>query len=158
MTTNLNCSVFDSLLDSNSYEITILSNASSFINSLFSDINWCGFYLLKDNQLILGPFQGLTACTTISLDKGVCGFCATSKQTVIVDNVHEFKGHIACDSRSNSEICVPIFVSGVFYGLLDIDSPLFNRFSQEDKQLLESLVKVLEKHLNNCKKSEANQK
>ena len=151
MSINLQIQTLDSLLSSNNYEITILSNCSSYINSLFEDINWCGFYLLKDSQLVLGPFQGLTACTTIKLSKGVCGFCATTQKTVIVKNVHEFDGHIACDSRSNSEICIPIFVDNTFYGLLDIDSPKFDRFSEDDKVLLESLIKVLEKHLNTCK-------
>lgn len=148
---SLDCKQLDSLLSSNNYSLSILSNASSFINGLLDNINWCGFYIYKDSQLILGPFQGLTACTTIKLNKGVCGHCATLNQTVVVSNVHEFPGHIACDSRSNSEICIPLNVGGKFYGLLDIDSPIFNRFSQSDKEYLEQMVDIISKHLENAK-------
>jgi len=133
------------------YEVTILSNASALLNEHLDIINWVGFYLLKDNKLILGPFQGKPACTTIPLNKGVCGACATNEATIIVDNVHEFKGHIACDSASNSEICIPIFKVNKFYGLLDIDSPIINRFNNEDKTYLEAVVKIIEKALISAK-------
>lgn len=139
------------LLESNNYEITILSNASALLNLYMTDINWVGFYLNLDNKLQLGPFQGKPACTTIPFTKGVCGCCASTQQTIVVENVHNFPGHIACDSASNSEICVPIFIDKKFYGLLDIDSPIFNRFDDVDKLHLETIVKVIENSLNNLK-------
>ena len=108
---------------------------------------WVGFYLLKDNILKLGPFQGKVACMMIPLNKGVCGYCATTKETIIVKDVHEFRGHIACDSRSLSEICVPIIINNELYGLLDIDSPITNRFSDLDKEYLEKATKIIEKAL-----------
>ena len=112
------------------------------------NINWVGFYLNKQNKLLLGPFQGKVACTTIPFNKGVCGACATANETIIVEDVHLFPGHIACDSASLSEICVPINVNGVFYGLLDIDAPITNRFNEEDKKALEKVVSIIEDKLN----------
>ena len=102
------------------------------------------FYLFKDGVLKLGPFQGHVACMVIPLNRGVCGACATKKETIIVSDVHEFKGHIACDSASNSEICIPIFVNNEFYGLLDIDSPNKNSFNEVDKKNLEAAIHILE--------------
>ena len=139
--------VLKPLIDQNKYEMTILSNASALLNDYLEDINWVGFYLYLDNELILGPFQGKIACTEIKFGKGVCGTTAEKKETIIVKNVHEFPGHIACDSESNSEIVVPIFKNGVLYGVLDLDSKKLERFDENDKLLLESLVKVLEKKL-----------
>lgn len=141
-------SSMEALIGDLKHEISILSNASALINMHMDEINWVGFYLLNNNELILGPFQGKPACTNIPLNKGVCGACATSEKTIIVDNVHEFKGHIACDSASNSEICIPIFKNTKFYGLLDIDSPIFNRFNENDKQGLEKTVNIIEKAIN----------
>lgn len=133
------------------YEITTLSNAAALLNSYLDDISWVGFYLFKDNNLILGPFQGRVACTLIELGSGVCGKAAKELKTVIVPNVHEFKGHIACDSRSNSEIVLPIIINNKLYGVLDIDSTSFNRFNQKDaKELstfIDNLSKVLIKYL-----------
>lgn len=137
----------EALINGIDYDITILSNASAIINDYLENINWAGFYLLKDNVLKLGPFQGKVACMVIPLSKGVCGACATNLETIVVKNVHEFKGHIACDSRSNSEICVPIIINNKLYGLLDIDSPLVNRFNDTDKINLEKAVKIIEKEL-----------
>ncbi len=145
---NLLNSSMEALIGDLKHEISILSNASALINMHMDEINWVGFYLLNNNELILGPFQGKPACTNIPLNKGVCGACATSEKTIIVDNVHEFKGHIACDSASNSEICIPIFKNTKFYGLLDIDSPIFNRFNENDKQGLEKTVNIIEKAIN----------
>lgn len=145
---NLLNSSMEALIGDLKHEISILSNASALINMHMDEINWVGFYLLNNNELILGPFQGKPACTNIPLNKGVCGACATSEKTIIVDNVHEFKGHIACDSDSNSEICIPIFKNNKFYGLLDIDSPIFNRFNDNDKQGLEKTVNIIEKAIN----------
>ncbi|MBR4497031.1 MAG: GAF domain-containing protein [Acholeplasmatales bacterium] len=143
--------VLKPLIEQNNHEITILSNASALLNDYLEDINWVGFYLLNNNELILGPFQGHPACTNIPLNKGVCGKCATDKKTILVKNVHEFPTHIACDRASNSEICVPIFKNKKFYGLLDIDSPSLNRFDEIDQANLEEIVKIIEDVLNNTK-------
>jgi GAF domain-containing protein len=137
----------ESLIYGIDYDFTILSNASAILNEYLDDINWVGFYLFKDNTLKLGPYQGKVACMVIPLNKGVCGACATNKETIVVKDVHEFKGHIACDSRSKSEICVPIMINHTFYGLLDIDSPIENRFSSVDKENLEKVAAILEKEL-----------
>lgn len=135
------------LLEGIEYDISILSNASSLMNMHIPDINWVGFYLLKDNFLILGPFQGKPACTVIPLNRGVCGTAAMRKSTIVVNNVEDFPGHIACDSASKSEICIPIFRNKAFYGLLDIDSPLLCRFAEADRIYLEKAVKIIENAL-----------
>lgn len=122
--------------------ISNLSNASSVLNSL-GNINWCGFYLLSGDRLFLGPFQGEVACTIIQLDKGVCGYAARNKKTVIVDDVNKFEGHIACSSLSKSEIVVPIIKDDQVKAVIDIDSPIYNRFTNEDKDLLEEIADVL---------------
>ena len=127
--------------------VSALSNAAALIWDALPNINWAGFYLLKDNVLYLGPFQGKTACTMIPVGKGVCGTAAATHEIQMVKDVHAFPGHIACDSASNSEIVVPIRVDGKIWGVLDIDSPLIGRFSEEDKNGLENFVKVLEKVL-----------
>lgn len=138
---------FKALIETQQYLITTLSNTSAFFKEQLVDTNWAGYYLYEDGQLVLGPFQGLMACEIIPLNKGVCGACATRKETVLVEDVHQFPGHIACDSASNSEIVVPIMVNGQLYGLLDIDSPLYNRFTLEDKANLEACVKLLEEKI-----------
>lgn len=120
-----------------------LANASAYINSLFENISWVGFYLKDGDNLKLGPFQGEIACSTIMFTKGVCGACYTEKRSIIVDNVHTFEGHIACDKNSNSEIVVPLIVNGDVAGLIDIDSGNFSRFSQKDQELLEELATVI---------------
>ena len=122
--------------------ISNLSNASSVLNSL-GNINWCGFYLLSGDRLFLGPFQGEVACTIIPLDKGVCGYAARNKKAVIVDDVNKFEGHIACSSLSKSEIVVPIIRDDQVKAVIDIDSPIYNRFTNEDKDLLEEIADVL---------------
>ena len=124
-------------------DVTILSNLSAIIYDQFPDINWVGFYLFKNNELILGPFQGKPACMKIALNRGVCGHCASTLQSIIVNDVHLFPGHIACDSASNSELVVPIIIDEKLYGLLDIDSPLIARFSDKDLQLMTNIVKHL---------------
>mgnify|MGYP003452349110 CR=1 FL=1 len=124
-------------------DVTILSNLSAIIYDQFPDINWVGFYLFKNNELILGPFQGKPACMKIALNRGVCGHCASTLQSIIVNDVHLFPGHIACDSASNSELVVAIIIDEKLYGLLDIDSPLIARFSDEDLQLMTNIVKHL---------------
>ncbi|HEY6171891.1 MAG TPA: GAF domain-containing protein [Candidatus Kapabacteria bacterium] len=124
--------------------ITTLSNAAAFIFNVLEDINWAGFYLFDDKKLILGPFGGKPACTTIALGSGVCGTAAHEKRTVIVPDVEAFPGHIACDGDSRSEIVIPLIdKSGNLIGVLDIDSPNLNRFSNDDGAGLESLAAVV---------------
>ncbi len=128
-------------------EITILSNTSAIINQLFPDINWVGFYLFKDGVLKLGPFQGKPACMIIKLENGVCGWSARNMKSIIVDDVHTFEGHIACDSASNSELVVPIIIDNSLYGLLDIDSPLYSRFSKDDLNTMEDIIEYISKKI-----------
>jgi len=122
--------------------VSNLSNVSAILNEM-EDINWCGFYLAKDETLYLGPFQGEVACTTIPFGKGVCGTAAQTKKTLIVDNVLEFKGHIACSSKSRSEIVTPIIKGDTVVGVIDIDSPSFSRFNKKDQDLLEEVARKL---------------
>ncbi|MGB6127303.1 MAG: GAF domain-containing protein [Psychrilyobacter sp.] len=119
------------------------ANLSSLIFNNIEDLNWAGFYLWKNDKLILGPFQGLTATTKIELGKGVCGSSAKDKITYVVPDVHKFPGHIACDLASNSEIVIPLIKDQKLIGVLDIDSPKLNRFSEDDKINLEKLVFIL---------------
>ncbi|AMW99622.1 GAF domain-containing protein [Rummeliibacillus stabekisii] len=137
----------DALLDGEMDSISNLSNASALLNQFLDNINWCGFYLMKNNELLLGPFQGLPACVHIPLGKGVCGTSASTRETLVVEDVNAFPGHIACDSASQSEIVVPLIVNGELYGVLDIDSPIKNRFSNDDQAGLEQFVNVLVRHI-----------
>ncbi|MDQ2976330.1 MAG: GAF domain-containing protein [Acidobacteriota bacterium] len=118
------------------------ANFSALLYHSLSDLNWAGFYLVKDGELVLGPFQGKPACVRIAIGKGVCGTAAEQRETILVDNVHEFPGHIACDSDSNSEIVVPLIKDRKLIGVLDLDSPSFARFNDEDAEGLNELVKV----------------
>jgi L-methionine (R)-S-oxide reductase len=118
------------------------ANLSSLLYYSLPELNWAGFYFLKDGILVLGPFQGKVACTRIALGKGVCGTAAESRRTVLVNNVHEFPGHIACEGASNSESVVPIIKDGHVVGVLDLDSPKFSRFDDEDRAGLETLVQA----------------
>ena len=136
--------VFPSLIEYDLHDISVLANASAILNQYLDNINWVGFYINKNNTLLLGPFQGKVACTTIPFDKGVCGACATSNTTIIVPDVHEFPGHIACDSASNSEIVIPMHANGQIVGVLDIDSPVLCRFTEEDKEGLATIVQMIE--------------
>lgn len=120
-----------------------LSNAAALMWQIFDDINWSGFYLIKGDKLVLAPFQGNPACVTLEIGKGVCGTAAATKEAQLVKNVHDFPGHIACDSASNSEIVLPIIVNDKVVGVLDIDSPLLNRFDEEDLEGLTKFVAVL---------------
>jgi L-methionine (R)-S-oxide reductase len=126
--------------------IANLANASALLFYSLEDVNWAGFYLLKDGELVVGPFQGRPACVRIALGKGVCGASASNRSTLVVPNVHEFAGHIACDSASNSEIVAPLIRNGELIGVLDIDSPKFGRFDEEDRAGLESFVEALLRH------------
>ncbi len=123
--------------------IANLANASALLNQFLTDINWVGFYLNKNNELVLGPFQGLPACIRIPFGKGVCGTAAQNKATIIVPDVHKFPGHIACDPLSKSEIVIPLIKNNQVIGVLDIDSPIHNRFSHLDKTYLEAFVNIL---------------
>ena len=129
------------------YTMTNLANASALLNEKLENINWVGFYTIKDGKLVLGPFQGKVACTVIPLGKGVCGTAAATDSTQLVEDVHRFPGHIACDSASNSEIVIPMHRNGTVFGVLDIDSPLFNRFDENDRVGLERFVRILEESL-----------
>ena len=135
------------LLESEPWAVSALSNISSLIMTSLKDLNWAGFYLVRNSVLTVGPFQGKPACIHIQPGKGVCGTVLLKDETVLVPDVHEFPGHIACDSASNSEIVVPIHSNGKIVALLDIDSPLLSRFSETDKAGLDKLVRLLEEKL-----------
>ena len=139
------------LLDENEYKVTILSNASAYLYNSLNDINWLGFYILDNDYLYLGPFQGKPACIKIPIGKGVCGNTIKENKTLVVPNVLEYKGHIACDSNSRSEVCIPIYVNNEIYGLLDIDSPIFDRFNNDLVEELKEAVKIIETALLNAK-------
>ena len=125
--------------------IPVLSNAAALIYDNVGDLNWAGFYLMDKGSLLLGPFQGKVACIRIAVGKGVCGTAAAEDATQLVYDVHEFPGHIACDSASNSEVVVPLHSNGRIVGVLDIDSPKVGRFSEEDKEGFEIIAKAIEK-------------
>ena len=131
-----------SLIDKELPLVSNLSNASALLNKL-PNINWCGFYLVSGNRLVLGPFQGEVACTVIPFDKGVCGYAYRNKKTIIVDDVNKFDGHIACSSLSKSEIVTPIIKDNEVKAVIDIDAPIFDRFNEDDQRLLEEIADVL---------------
>jgi GAF domain-containing protein len=138
----------DALLEGEQNVTANLANASALLNQFLDRTNWVGFYVMEgEDELVLGPFQGLPACVRIALGKGVCGTAARDRQTQLVEDVHAFPGHIACDAASQSEVVVPIIVGGRVFGVLDIDSPELARFTEEDARGLEKFVSVLEKHL-----------
>lgn len=134
----------EALSESSRNYLPLLANASALLNESMENLNWAGFYLVKNDALLLGPFQGKTACVNIAKGRGVCGTAYEKDETQLVKNVHEFPGHIACDSASNSEIVVPIHHEGKVVAVLDIDSPLLNRFDERDQEGLEAFVKKLE--------------
>ncbi len=129
-------------------QIANLSNAAALLNQFLDRINWVGFYLMdNDSELVLGPFQGLPACIRIPIGKGVCGTAAMKKETIRVQDVNQFPGHIACDGASQSEIVIPILKDGTIFGVLDIDSPERNRFDELDQQKLEEFVEIVAQSL-----------
>lgn len=144
------CAQMKALSDDVPYEVANLANASALLWQELKDINWAGFYKMTDGILVLGPFQGKTACIRIPVGKGVCGTAVAEDRTQLVADVHAFPGHIACDSASRSEIVVPIHVAGKTWGVLDIDSPYENRFTEADQTGLEAFVKILEEVLEHC--------
>lgn len=139
------CSALAAITEGVLYEIPNLANAAALLWEYLPNINWAGFYKMTDGKLVLGPFQGKTACIVIEIGRGVCGTAAEKDCTQLVPNVHEFPSHIACDCASNSEIVIPIHKNGTLWGVLDMDSPSLCRFSEEDKNGLEEFVRILEK-------------
>jgi GAF domain-containing protein len=137
----------EGLLSSESDWLANVSNAAALLYANLEDINWAGFYFMKGGDLVLGPFQGKTACTRIKSGKGVCGTAVVEMETQLVADVHLFPGHIACDSASNSEIVVPIMKDGRVFGVLDIDSPIKNRFDEIDAKYLRLFVDKLNKYI-----------
>jgi len=137
----------ESLLAAETDTVANMANMAAVLFNGLTNLNWAGFYVLRENTLVLGPFQGKPACVRIPIGKGVCGTAAQTGQTQVVENVHEFKGHIACDSASNSEIVVPILKGGAVWGVLDIDSPVLARFTEEDRKYLEQAVQLFERTL-----------
>ena len=136
------------LLRKDDDELSNLSNLTAAINQTFSKVSWVGFYLYKNHKLILGPFQGKVACTTIEMSKGVCGTAAEKKNTIIVEDVNQFPGHIFCDADSKSEIVVPIIKSdGSVYGVLDLDSTEYSAFNDTDREYLEEICKFLSEEI-----------
>lgn len=131
-----------SLFEGETDGLANISNMTALVYSGLPEVNWAGFYFFKGGQLVLGPFQGKPACTRIAPGKGVCGMAAAQRRSVVTPNVHEFPGHIACDSASASEIVVPIVVNGDLLGVFDVDSPTVGRFDDEDRVGMESLVAV----------------
>ncbi len=136
----------DALLDGETDFIANSSQFSAFVYHTLEDVNWAGFYLYKNDELLLGPFQGKVACVHIPIGKGVCGTAASTLETQLVEDVHQFAGHIACDAASNSEVVIPIVVDGQLIGVFDIDSPKIARFREQDKKGLEGLVEIYKKH------------
>lgn len=138
-----------SLITGDDNVISVLANTSALLNQHLENINWVGFYLLNtQNVLTLGPFQGKIACTRIPVGKGVCGSAVQQARILRIADVHQFAGHIACDSASNAEIVLPLYQQGKIIGVLDIDSPVFNRFSEQDEQELKVCMDILTAHLN----------
>ena len=140
---NIILSQIKAIIDPKLPLVSNLSNVTAILNQL-DNINWCGFYLVDNETLYLGPFQGEVACTVIPFSKGVCGYAARNKKSIIVDDVNKFPGHIACSSLSKSEIVIPIIVNNEVKAVIDIDAPIFNRFTKEDQEMLEEAARILE--------------
>ncbi|HAO69748.1 MAG TPA: guanylate cyclase [Ruminococcaceae bacterium] len=140
-------SQLSALVEGVPHRIANLSNASALLMEALDDINWAGFYLMEEGRLVLGPFQGRPACIEIPVGKGVCGTAVEKDEILLVENVHDFPGHIACDSASNSEIVLPLHAGQKVVGVLDIDSPVFARFDEEDRKGLACFARIVEKML-----------
>ena len=138
------CESLRALVDGVPHKTANLANASALLYHSLDRLNWAGFYLMEDGGLVLNAFQGKPACIEISVGRGVCGAAVAEKRTLVVPDVHKFEGHIACDGASQSEIVIPLFKNGTVVGVLDIDSPEKNRFSDLDKQGLESFAAIVE--------------
>ena len=137
----------EGMLETEPWYVAAFSNISSLIMNTLPDLNWAGFYLMKDGRLVVGPFQGKPACVHIAPGKGVCGTAVLRNETVVVPDVHLFPGHIACDGASESEIVIPVRENGEVRAVLDIDSPVKDRFTPEDRAGLEALVRAIEKRV-----------
>ena len=135
------------MLEAEPWYVAAFSNISALVAALVPDLNWAGFYLMRDGKLTVGPFQGKPACIHIAPGKGVCGTAVQRDGTVLVPDVHAFPGHIACDGASESEIVIPVHAAGRVAAVLDIDSPVKNRFSPEDREKLEALVRLMEEKI-----------
>jgi len=135
------------ILEDDKDETASLANISAVINGYMDNINWVGFYIMKNGELVLGPFQGLPACIRIQVGKGVCGTAVAKRETQIVPDVHQFPGHIACDSASLSEIVIPIYKNDEVYGVLDVDSPILNRFGELENKYLQEICELITKQL-----------
>ena len=141
------CEQMKSLLEGESHWLPSLANASALLYETLPELNWAGFYLMEGGSLLLGPFQGKSACIRIPLGRGVCGTAAAEDRTQLVPDVHAFPGHIACDCASNAEIVVPLHRDGRVIGVLDIDSPVYDRFSLADQSGLEAFARVIEENI-----------
>lgn len=147
MKTNILLETAQALLETQPNQIALLSNASAFLNDHFDRINWVGFYLYDGKVLNVGPFQGKVACSVIPLGKGVCGEAALKKMTMVIKDVHSHENHIACDANSRSEVVVPIYINDQLFGVLDVDSPVENRFDPEIVKFFEAFVQLLMKYV-----------
>ena len=145
---NVFLSQLESVCSSTVNTVSLLANAAALLNDHLDDINWVGFYLYNNGQLVLGPFQGKVACTTIPIGKGVCGASFQKKMLLNIKNVHEFEGHIACDSNTNSELVIPLIHNGKRFGVLDIDSVSYSRFNGIDEDELQEAADIISKYLN----------
>lgn len=141
------CASLDSLIAGETDPIANLANSAALLWEALPDINWAGFYLLRGGELVLGPFQGRPACVRIALGKGVCGAAANRRQTIVVEDVNAFPGHIACDAASRSEIVVPLLSEGRLLGVLDVDAPKVGRFDEEDRRGLEEVGRIVSRRI-----------
>ena len=137
------CAGLRALIEGVPHKVANLANASALLWTALDDINWAGFYLMENGKLVLGPFHGKPACIEIGVGRGVCGTAVAQRSTLVVPDVHKFPGHIACDGASNSEIVIPLIGGGEVVGVLDIDSPIFDRFSEADRRGLEEFASIL---------------
>jgi len=142
------CLSLKGLIEDETDALANLSNSAALIYNSLEELNWAGFYLYKEKQLILGPFQGKPACIRIALGRGVCGTAAQNREVIVVEDVHQFPGHIACDAASASEIVVPIIKDDKLIGVLDIDSPVKSRFNEDDRIGLTEFVNLLNDNIN----------
>ena len=138
---------YRALIESETDVIAVMANTSAFIMENISGLNWAGFYQMKGDELVLGPFQGRPACYRIGYGKGVCGHCAVSRKTIMVPDVHAFPGHIACDAASKSELVVPIIHNSILFGVIDLDAPECDHFTDTDKLFIEAIAEIFSQKL-----------
>ncbi|WP_406614327.1 GAF domain-containing protein [Mycoplasma corogypsi] len=150
---NINKKEYEALLGNETHINALLANSTAYINEFVNDLNWVGYYLNEDNVLYLHTFQGKIACSKIPFDRGVCGYAAREQKVVVVDDVHQFKDHIACDANSKSEIVLPIMVNNKVFGVLDIDAPVVNRFDQKLVSDLTEFAEFISKQIQKIQKT-----